>query len=68
ESGMFQLVLDTQTPARLIRIALPPDTIFFPKVSGSRHRFTIRFMRVDGQTQALQTKQNIEFQLTCCTI
>ncbi len=68
ESGMFQLVLDTQTPARLIRIVLPPDTIFFPKVSGSRHRFTIRFMRVDGQTQAVQTKQNIEFQLTCCTI
>ncbi len=68
EAGLFQMTLDTQTPARLIRMALPRDTIFFPKVSGSRHRFTIRFMQVEKQTQAIQTKQNIEFQLTCCTI
>lgn len=68
ETGLFQMALDTQTPARLIRIALPRDTIFFPKVSGSRHRFTIRFMQVDRKTQAIQTKQNIEFLLTCCTI
>ncbi|MCP4125534.1 MAG: cell division protein ZapD [Gammaproteobacteria bacterium] len=68
EEGMFQMALDTQSPARLIRIALPRDTIFFPKVSGSRHRFTIRFMQVEKQIQSIQTKQNIEFQLTCCTI
>lgn len=68
ESGMFQMVLDAKAPARLIRIALPRDTIFFPKVSGSRHRFTIRFMQVEEQTQAIQTQQDIEFQLTCCTI
>jgi cell division protein ZapD len=68
ESGMFQMALDTQTPARLIRIALPRDTLFFPKVSGSRHRFTIRFLQVEHRTQAVQTKQDIEFRLTCCTI
>jgi len=68
ESGLFQMSLDTQSPARLIRIALPCDTIFFPKVSGSRHRFTMRFMQVKKQTQAIQTQQNIDFQLTCCTI
>ena len=68
ENGMFQMSLDTQSPARLLRIALPRDNKFFPKVSGSRHMFTIRFLEVKELSQTIQTKQNIEFQLTCCTI
>ncbi len=68
ENGLFQMSLDTQSPARLLRIALPADSNFFPKVSGNRHRFTVRFLEVKELNQIIQTKQDIEFQLTCCTI
>lgn len=68
ENGLFQLSMDTQSPARMIRIALPEASNFFPKISGNRHRFTIRFLEVKALNQAIQTNNNIEFQLTCCTI
>jgi cell division protein ZapD len=68
ENGMFQMALDTQSPARMIRIALPTASNYFPKVSGNRHRFSIRFLEVRALSQAIQTNKDIEFQLTCCTI
>ncbi len=68
EYGMFQMSLNSKTPARLIRISLPIESRILPKVSGSRHRFTVRFLKVDTQNRTTQISQNIRFQLTCCTI
>lgn len=68
EYGMFQMSLNSKTPARLIRIGLPIENGLLPKVSGSRHRFTVRFLKVDTQNRTTQISQNIRFQLTCCTI
>jgi cell division protein ZapD len=68
ENGLFQMSLDTQSPARLIRITLPSDSNLFPKISGNRHRFTVRFLEVKALSRTIQTSKNIEFQLTCCTI
>jgi len=67
-NGLFQQDMDTQSPARLVRIILPSDTIFFPKVSGSRHRFTIRFQEATDLNNTVQTKRDVDFYLTCCTI
>lgn len=66
--GMFQMSLNARAPARLIRIALPRVSSIYPKVSGSRHRFTVRFLEVDAQNNTTQTQRDIQFQLTCCTI
>ncbi len=66
--GMFQMSLNSRTPARLIRIALPTNSGILPKVSGSRHRFTIRFLQVDAQNKTSELTQDIQFLLTCCTI
>ncbi len=68
EYGMFQMSLNSKSPARLIRIGLPIDSGILPKISGSRHRFTVRFLKVDAQNKTKQISQNIQFQLTCCTI
>lgn len=68
EHGMFQMSLNSRTPARLIRIALPVDGGILPKISGSRHRFTVRFLKVNTQNKTTQISQNINFQLACCTI
>ncbi len=66
--GMFQMSLNTRTPARLIRIALPKEANILPKISGSRHRFTVRFLKVDRQNKTTEINQDVQFQLTCCTI
>lgn len=68
ERGLFQMSLNSKTPARLIRISLPRDANILPKVSGSRHKFTIRFLKIDSQNRTSEISQNIQFQLTCCTI
>ncbi len=68
EYGMFQMSLNPRTPARLIRITLPKNANILPKVSGSRHRFSIRFLSVDIQNNTTQINEHVQFQLTCCTI
>jgi cell division protein ZapD len=68
DHGMFQMSLNAKTPARLIRIGLPKNSGLLPKVSGSRHRFTIRFLKVDGNNKTTEINHDIQFLLTCCTI
>jgi cell division protein ZapD len=68
EKGLFQMSLNTKTPARLIRIALVKGSGILPKVSGSRHKFTVRFLKIDEHNRTSEINQDINFQLTCCTI
>jgi cell division protein ZapD len=68
ERGLFQMSLNSKTPARLIRISLPKDASMLPKVSGSRHKFSIRFLKIDPQNRTAEISQDIQFKLTCCTI
>jgi cell division protein ZapD len=68
ERGLFQMSLNSKTPARLIRISLPKDASTLPKVSGSRHKFSIRFLKIDSQNRTAEISQDIPFKLTCCTI
>lgn len=68
ERGLFQMSLNSKTPARLIRIAIPKSASILPKVSGSRHKFSVRFLKIDAQNRTSEINQDIKFQLTCCTI
>lgn len=68
EQGFFQQSLDTQVPYQLIRVVLPQPTECFAEISGGKHRFTIRFMRLDDNGHPVQTDENIDFQLLCCAI
>jgi cell division protein ZapD len=68
QRGLFQMSLNSKTPARLIRISLPRDAGILPKVSGSRHKFTIRFLKIDAENRTAEINQDVQFQLTCCTI
>jgi cell division protein ZapD len=68
EHGIFQMSINPRTQARLIRITLPKSAAIIPKVSGSRHRFSIRFLKIDEKNNTTQINQDIQFQLSCCTI
>lgn len=68
EDGFYQQQLDSSQPNQLIRITLPADSIYYPEISGGKHRFTVRFMAFDIDNRPQQTTDNIEFTLHCCAL
>lgn len=67
ERGMYQQTLDRGSSFELVRIALPPDTEFFPEVSGGHHRVIIRFLTWnDVQSRPQQTGDDVQFRMACC--
>lgn len=67
--GFFQLNLDSNASNQIIRVFLPFDDTIFPEISGGRHRFTIRFLeQPDPNHRAVQSTDDIPFELACCAI
>ncbi|MEL7448283.1 MAG: cell division protein ZapD [Pseudomonadota bacterium] len=65
--GMFQHALERGVACQLLRVALPATTDLFPEISGSPHRFTVRFHTWHNvQSRPSQTTDDVEFFLTCC--
>jgi len=68
-AGLYQRTLDPNQPFQLVRIALPRELPCFAELSGGRHRFTARFMLFSSlKGRAMQTDQDVEFDLACCVI
>ena len=67
-NGLFQRTLDNQLPVQMLRISLPSDSKLFAEVSGSKHRFTIRFMAADDGLHPRACNEDVDFQLTSCVI
>ncbi len=66
-NGIFQYTLGRDVSAGMLRVSLPPGTQTFPEISGSRHRFTIRFLEwSDVRDRAKQTAEDVNFSLTIC--
>lgn len=67
ERGVYQRQLERNSPASLIRVGLEPDSDMYPEISGSQHRFTVRFYQaVNVRERAKQTEQSTPFRLICC--
>ena len=68
-SGFFQSTLDRTHPAQLLRVTVPSAVKCFAEISGSKHRFSIRFMQPSTNgLRPTQTPDDIDFSLTCCAI
>jgi cell division protein ZapD len=66
-NGVFQHSLRRDMTVGLIRVSLAAGTPYYPEISGSRHRFTVRFMEwSDVRRRAAQTSHNVGFELTIC--
>lgn len=69
EEGIYQKTLDSNTPCQLVRIALPADSPYFPEVSGSKHRVSVRFMTSEDITvKAKQSHDDVVFKIAYCII
>ncbi len=68
QNGFYDQNLGPASPNQLIRIGINNKNDVFPECSAGKHRFSIRFLRQDDpNTPPKQIKQNIDFQLACCS-
>jgi cell division protein ZapD len=65
--GMYQHSMQKDARCRLLRINLPANSTLYPEISGSQHRFTVRFLEWSTiDSRAVQTKNDVAFQLSIC--
>lgn len=66
-NGMYQHNMQKSAHCRLLRINLPNDSSLYPEISGSQHRFTVRFLEWSTlDARAAQTGHDVPFQLSVC--
>lgn len=66
-SGMYQHSMQKDSNCRLLRVSLAGNSSLFPEISGSQHRFTIRFLEWSTvASRAVQTARDVPFQLSIC--
>ena len=66
-SGMYQHTMQKDANCRLLRVSLSGNRSLFPEISGSQHRFTIRFLEWSTvDSRAVQTALDVAFQLSIC--
>ena len=69
KDGFFQKSLSSHPPCQLVRVALNKESLYFIEISAGKHRFTVRFMCHESPEQrAVQTLDDVHFQLLCCSI
>jgi cell division protein ZapD len=66
-NGMYQHSVQRSASCQLLRVQLPPGSALFPEISGSHHRFTIRFLEWSSiEKRAVQTGHDVDFRLSIC--
>jgi len=66
-NGMYQHNIQKHDQCRLLRITLPDDSPLYPEISGSQHRFTVRFLEWSNiSSRAEQTGHDVGFQISIC--
>jgi cell division protein ZapD len=66
-NGMYQHRMQRDTTYRLLRVCLPDDSQLYPEISGSQHRFTVRFLEWSTiESRAVQTGHDVDFRISIC--
>lgn len=66
-NGMYQHGMQKDGNCRLLRVSLAGGSSLFPEISGSQHRFTVRFLKWSTiDSRAVQTGHDVPFQLSVC--
>jgi cell division protein ZapD len=66
-NGMYQYNVQKGVNCSMLRVSLPEGSPLYPEISGSQHRFTIRFLEWSSVSRrAVQTGHDVAFQLSIC--
>ncbi|MDH4125246.1 MAG: cell division protein ZapD [Gammaproteobacteria bacterium] len=64
-NGMYQHSMQKDANCRLLRVSLLQASTLYPEISGSQHRFTVRFLEWSTvDRRAIQTGHDVPFQLS----
>jgi cell division protein ZapD len=67
QNGMYQHRMARDKSCRLLRVSLVNDCQLYPEISGSQHRFTVRFLEWSTiASRAVQTGEDVEFRISIC--
>jgi len=65
--GMYQHSMQKDENCRILRVSLAVGSPLFPEISGSQHRFTVRFLEWSTvESRAVQTQHDVPFKLSVC--
>lgn len=66
-SGMYQHRMQKDASCRLLRVTLREGSQLYPEISGSQHRFTVRFLEWSTiDKRAVQTNDDVDFRISIC--
>jgi cell division protein ZapD len=66
-NGMYQHSMKKDMSCRMLRVTLADDCSLYPEISGSQHRFTVRFLEWSSiHNRAVQTGHDVPFQIAIC--
>ena len=66
-NGMYQHSMQKDGHCRLLRVSLDGGDALFPEISGSQHRFTVRFLEWSTiDKRAVQTGHDVPFHISIC--
>ena len=66
-NGMYQHNMQKDSQCRMLRVRLLNESKLYPEISGSQHRFTVRFLEWSTiDSRAVQTGHDVPFQLSIC--
>jgi cell division protein ZapD len=66
-NGMYQHRMQKDASCRLLRVSVPDNSQLYPEISGSQHRFTVRFLEWSTiESRAVQTGRDVEFRISIC--
>ena len=64
---MYQHAMQKDVKCQLLRVILPAGSALYPEISGSQHRFTVRFLEWSTiDSRATQTHKDVAFRLAIC--
>ena len=65
--GMYQHSMQKDESCRILRVSLAEGSPLFPEISGSQHRFTVRFLEWSTvESRAIQTADDVPFKISVC--
>ena len=67
-NGFYQKSLPGNASAQLLRVGIPSAGGMFAEISGSKHRFSIRFLECGDWQHPTQADRDVPFSLSTCLI
>lgn len=68
ENGNYQRQLETGTPYQMIRVLLEREASCYAEISGSKHRFSLRFLKPSGTGRPQPVTGQVNFKLAVCSL